>query len=92
MTFHDVLHHIPDPTKRPHFVRSVARCWRLRQALINGQRSRKRQADEAEALLQELLSENEAHSASALYLMHILDAAGHTSSLIECINAFLRCS
>lgn len=89
--FHYMLEtHIPDPALRQHFVRCVARCWRLRQALINGQRSRKRQATEAEAVMQELLNENDAFSALATYLMHILDAAGHTSSLIECINGLLK--
>jgi len=89
--FHHLLEaHIPDPGQRHHFVRCVARCWRLRQALINGQRSRKQQASEAEALLQEWLGEDEALSALATYLMNILDAAGHTSSLIECINGLLK--
>jgi hypothetical protein len=90
-SFHCMLEaHIPEPTLRQHFVRCVARCWRLRQALINGQRSRKRQAAEAETVLQELLNENDAFSALATYLMNILDAAGHTSSLIECINGLLK--
>jgi hypothetical protein len=89
--FHHLLEaHIPDPGQRHHFVRCVARCWRLRQALINGQRSRKQQASEAEALLQEWLGEDEALSALATCLMNILDAAGHTSSLIECINGLLK--
>ena len=89
--FHQMLEaQIPDPARRQYFVRSVARCWRLRQALINGQRSRKRQAAEAEALLQGLLDENEAYSVLTTYLMNILDAAGHTSSLIECINGLLK--
>jgi hypothetical protein len=89
--FHQMLEaHIPDPARQQCFVRSVARCWRLRQALINGQRSRKRQAVEAEDVLQELLDENDAFSALATYLMNILDAAGHTSSLIECINGLLK--
>lgn len=90
-SFHYILEaHIPDPARRQHFIRCVARCWRLRQALINGQRSRKRQAAETEAALQELLDENDAFSALATYLMNILDAAGHTSSLIECINGLLK--
>jgi hypothetical protein len=82
--------HTLDPAQRQHFVRTVARCWRLRQALINGQRSRRQQATKAETLLQELLDENEAYPALAAYLMNILDAAGHTSSLIECINGLLK--
>jgi hypothetical protein len=89
--FHRMLEaHIPDPVRQQYFVRSVARHWRLRQALINGQRSRKRQAAEVEASLLELLDENEAYSALATYLMNILYAAGHTSSLIECINGLLK--
>jgi flagellar biosynthesis component FlhA len=89
--FHQMLEaHIPDLVQRQHFIRTVARCWRLRQALINGQRSRKRQTAQAEAVLQELLGENETFSALATYLMNILDAAGHTSSLIECINGLLK--
>lgn len=68
----------------------MARTWRLRQALINGQRSRKRQAAEAEALLEHLLDGYETCIALATYLMRILDAAGHTSSLIECINGLLK--
>jgi hypothetical protein len=82
--------HIPDPVRRQHFMRTVARCWRLRKALINGQRSRQRQAAEAEELLYQLVGENEAYAAWATDLMHILDAAGHTSSLIECINGLLK--
>jgi len=82
--------HIPDPAQRQLFMRTVARTWRLRQALINGQRSRKRQAVEAEALLEHLLDGDETRIALATYLMRILDAAGHTSSLIECINGLLK--
>lgn len=82
--------HIPNPVPRDCFVQAVARCWRLRQALINGQRSRKQQAEEAEAWLQLWLAENDAFAALATYLMKILDASGHTSSLIECINGLLK--
>jgi len=82
--------HIPGLAQRQRFMRTVAHTWRLRQALINGQRSRKRQAAEAEALLTHLLDGDETRMALATYLMHILDAAGHTSSLIECINGLLK--
>ena len=89
--FHQMLAaHIVEPARRQHFVRIVARCWRLRQALINGHCSRRQQAAETEASLRELLNGNEAYSALAAYLMNILDAAGHTSSLIECINGLLK--
>lgn len=82
--------HMVDPLQQRRFIRTVARTWRLRQALINGQRSRKRQAAEAEILLEQMLDGDEVHMALATYLMHILDAAGHTSSLIECINGLLK--
>lgn len=89
--FHQMLEfHISDPVQQQFFVSIVARCWRLRQALISGQRSRKRQALEAELLLQELLHENQIYSTLASYLMNILDASGHTSSLFECINGLLK--
>lgn len=82
--------HISDQAQQQHFIRTVARTWRLRQALINGQRFRKRQAADAEDLLKQLLNEDETLIALATYLMHILDAAGHTSSLVECINGLLK--
>ena len=82
--------HMPDPAQRHVFIRTVARAWRLRQALINGQRSRKRQAAEAESRLDQLLDEDEIRIVLATYLMRILDSAGHTSSLIECINGLLK--
>jgi hypothetical protein len=82
--------HMPDPAQRHVFIRTVARAWRLRQALINGQRSRKRQAAEAESRLDQSLDEDETRIALATYLMRILDSAGHTSSLIECLNALLK--
>ena len=89
--YHQMLAtHIPDPAQQQLFMRTVARTWRLRQALINGQRSRRRQAAEAEALLEHLLDGDETRIALATYLMRILDAAGHTSSLIECINGLLK--
>lgn len=89
--FHQMLEaHIFDPEQQQAFIRTVARVWRLRQALINGQRSRRRQADEAETLLHQLLDGQETLAALAAYLMYILDTAGHTSSLVECINGLLK--
>ncbi|MCP4542933.1 MAG: hypothetical protein GY832_37920 [Chloroflexi bacterium] len=82
--------HISEQAQQQRFICTVARTWRLRQALINGRRSRKRQAAEAEALFEQLLDGDETLIALATYLMHILDAAGHTNSLIECINGLLK--
>ena len=82
--------HISDPTQRQVFTRTVARTWRLRQAMISGHRSWRHQTAEAESLLEQLLDGDETLVAFSVYLMHILDAAGHTSSLIECINGLLK--
>jgi len=85
-----VTAHLPDPAQRQCFVRAVARGWRLQQALINGQSSRQRQADEATAWVQLWQDEHAGLAAMATYLMNILDASGHTSSLIESINGLLK--
>lgn len=82
--------HIPDPLERHQFTRSVARCWRLRQALINGQRAWQAPAAAAEEYLQQLQEKDAAYAALVTDLLHILDAAGHTSSLIECLNGLLK--
>ena len=87
---HMLAVHIPDLSQQQVFMRHVARTWRLRQALINGQRCRKQQATEAEIELQLLLADDQVHVALSTYLMNILDASGHTSSLIECINGLLK--
>jgi hypothetical protein len=90
-SYHQMLAvHIPDPCQQQTFMRIVARTWRLRQALINGQRYRKQQAAEAEIDLQLLLADDQVLLALSTYLMNILDASGHTSSLIECINGLLK--
>ncbi len=82
--------HIPDPGQQQQFIRRVARCWRLRQALINGQGSWKGPAAAAEERVQQLLADNTAYAPLVADLLHILDSAGHTSSLIECLNGLLK--
>jgi hypothetical protein len=82
--------HIPDPAQQQTFIRTVACAWRLRQALINGHRSWKQWAAEAESRLEHLLDGDETCVILTTSLMRILDAAGHTSSLIECINGLLK--
>lgn len=82
--------HIPDPDEQETFIRIAAHTWRLRQALINGHRWRKPQAQEIEAHLEQLIADDETRRDLADYLMHILDASGHTSSLIESLNGLLK--
>ena len=67
--------HLPDAAPQQAFVRTVARAWRLRQALINAQHTWQAQADRAEAALQQLLVGDETRAALADYLMNILDAS-----------------
>jgi len=72
------------------FQRTVARHWRLQQMLINGH---KQWGELAAESAQELDLWLEAHPLLAAYasdLRHILDAAGHTNSINECINGILK--
>ena len=81
---------IDDPANQHLFIRAIARCWRLRQALINGQTSFRNLAQQAEASLHTLTQDSPLLAQLATQLMSLLDAAGHTSSLIECINGLLK--
>lgn len=72
------------------FQRTLARHWRLQQMLINGHKQWGELASETAWQLDLWL---EAHPLLATYvseLMHILDAAGHTNSINECINSILK--
>lgn len=82
--------HITDPDQRQRFIRTVARTWRSSQALINGHPAFKRRAAEAEWELEQLLAGDETRRVLATDSMYILDAAGHTSSSIECIDGLLK--
>jgi len=82
--------HLPDPRQQQAFMRTAARVWRCRQALINGQRTWQPWATAAEAALTDLLGGDATLTALATELMHLLDGAGHTSSLIECLNGWLK--
>lgn len=81
---------IDDPAQRQHFIKTIARCWRLRQARISQPQRWQKTAQAAEAALQALTQDDQTLDALANHLMTLLDAAGHTSSLIECINGILK--
>jgi hypothetical protein len=81
---------IADPTQRQSFMRLVARCWRLRQAVISGHRWYQRPLQEAEAELQAILDDTPQWQPLAQRLQTLLDAATRTSSLIESINGLLK--
>jgi len=87
---HQLRQHISSPSQQDLFVRTVARCWRLRQALINGHQHCKAEADQAEAALLNTIAADDKLAELATQLMQLLDAAGHTSSLVENINGILK--
>lgn len=86
----NLAQHLQDPNRRQVFIRTAARCWRLRQALINGHKQWRYAADAAEETLQAFTEEDATLAQFADRLMTLLDAAGHTSSLIECVNGLLK--
>jgi hypothetical protein len=78
------------PADADTFERTVARHWRLQQMLINGHAQWRTLADEI-ALELDLWTESfPALDAHAAELMRILDAAGHTNSINECVNGILK--
>lgn len=80
----------PDQPDQQGFERTVARDWRLRQALINGHRQWQTAAAQAHNDCLALVAGDPARQQLATQLMQILDGAGHTSSLVECINGLLK--
>ena len=79
---------VPDDQKR--FERTVARHWRLRQALINGQNQLRSQATRAQADLMFLIAGDAIKEHLSARLMQIMDSAARTSSLVECVNGLLK--
>lgn len=80
----------PQPADQRTFERTVARHWRLRQAAINGQRLRTNEAHHAQADFSAQCNATPTGHALAQRLLALLDGAGHTSSLVESINALLK--
>lgn len=84
------LAQIVAPDQQDSFTRTVARHWRLRQALINGHSSFRQQAQAAETALQEMVSNDAQCQQFAENLITLLDAACRTSSMIEGVNGLLK--
>lgn len=72
------------------FLRTVAKHWRLQQALINGQHTFRQPAQAAEAAWQLLMAEDSPRQQMAETLLVLLDAACRTSSMIEGVNGLLQ--
>lgn len=81
---------LPHPARQQAFCRTVARHWRLAQALINGHTQFRSLAQLAQADLQEWLGRQPHLQPLADQLLALLDAAGRTSSMIENINGLLQ--
>lgn len=86
----DLLQHCSTSEVAQHFERTVARAWRLQQALINGHLPFRRLAQQAQELLATLIYQMPLRQRLAQLLTQRLDAACRTSSLIECINGLLK--
>lgn len=71
-------------------MRLVARHWRLQQALINGHRSFRQQAQEAAAAFESLIANDSQRGQMAEKLLDLLNAACRTSSMIESVNGLLK--
>jgi hypothetical protein len=84
-----LAHVRPEAGEQTFYERAMARAWRLRQGVINGQHWQ-RQAREASAWLDLLVADNPALRALTDDLWTILDANGHASSLIETVNGLLK--
>jgi len=82
--------HISSPREQKLFVRTVARCWLLRQALINGHQHWKAEANQAKAALLSTIAADDKLAELATQLMQLLDATGRTSSLVKNINGILK--
>ena len=79
------------PTKHlTTFMRTVARHWRLNQALINGHSSFAHLAHLAHQALQLLIADDPQRHPLAHALLALFDAAGRTSSMIENVNGLLK--
>jgi hypothetical protein len=85
-----VAAHLPDLAAQKRFERTVARHWRLRQAVINGQHQWRPHAAQAQADLNTLTAADATCERLAARLLQILDGTPRTSSLIECINGLLK--
>lgn len=81
---------IPDANTRLQFIRAVARNWQLNQAVINGHRQWKEEAENAATSVKLIADANADLAEFVLSLRQILDASGRTSSLIESINSLLK--
>jgi hypothetical protein len=80
---------VSDDQQEP-FMRIVARHWRLQQALINGHRSFRQQAQEAASAFESLIANDSQRRQMTEELLDLLNAACRTSSMLEGVNGLLK--
>jgi hypothetical protein len=88
--FRQQLAQVVPAAQQESFLHTVARHWRLQQALINGHGAFRQPAQAAEAALQLLVAEDSQRQHLAEKLLGLLDAACRASSMIEGVNRLLK--
>ena len=88
--FRQALAKILPANQRTSFMRTVARHWRLNQALINGHTSFSHLAQQAHNTLRLFIADDLKLHQLAQSLLSLFDAAGRTSSMIENVNGLLK--
>ncbi|MCP4167715.1 MAG: hypothetical protein GY759_17745, partial [Chloroflexi bacterium] len=86
----ELAQHLNAPEEQKRFMRLVARCWRLRQGVINGHKGFRSPLELAQQDLDALLASAPHLSSCADCLTKLLDAAARSSSMIENINGLLK--
>jgi hypothetical protein len=88
--FRQQLTQVVPAEQQESFMRIVARHWRLQQALINGHRTFRQQAQEAAVAFQLLVAEDSQRQHLAEQLLGLLDGACRASSMMEGVNRLLK--
>ncbi len=88
--YREQLAQVVSDDQQESFMRIVARHWRLQQALINGHRSFRQQAQEAAIAFESLIANDSQRQQMAEMLLDLLNAACRTSSMMEGINGLLK--
>jgi hypothetical protein len=81
---------LPDAGEQVFFERAIARAWRLNRALVNGHRHFRAAAEDALALVAELVADDEDLHGLAEELLTILEDVIRTSCAAETVNSILK--
>lgn len=81
---------LPDTQDQVLFERAVARAWRLNRALVNGHRQFRTAAEDALALVAELVAGDEELHTLAEELLTTLENVIRTSCAAETVNSILK--